>query len=119
MRWSRPAWVVFVLGAAIAGVGLVPAVHADTIVLDNGSILTGEVQGNELPLTTSAGATTLGLRDLREVTLGTMSGDRVQDSRGRVTTGLVEQPSYAIRLASGQTVTVPRASVAVIRIRAR
>jgi hypothetical protein len=119
MPWSRPAWIVLVVGAAFAVLAVTSSAHADTILLNDASIITGEVQGNELSVMTPAGATTLGLRDLREVTLGTIGGDRVQDSRGRTVTGNVEQPAYAIRLASGQTVTVPRTAVAVIRLRPR
>lgn len=119
MHPPRLAWMVLLVGAAIGGALVALPAHADTLMLLDGGLLTGEVQGDELSMTTRDGATKLGLRDLREVTLNTIGGDVVRDAGGQTTTGLVEQPTYAIRLGSGQTVIVPRSQVAIIRVRPR
>ena len=108
-----------VVGLVLVGVAPGSPVHADTLFLANGDVLTGEVQGTELSVVTGDGAATVGLRDLQELILGTVGGDVVHDKKGRATTGLVDQPSYAIRLPSGQTVVFPRAQVSSIRFSAR
>ncbi len=116
MRSVRLASVV---GSVLVGVALGSPVHADTLFFANGSFLTGEVQGTELSVVTGDGAAKVGLRDLQEVTLDTVAGDVVRDKRGRATTGIVDQSTYAIRLASGQTVVLPRGQVSSIRFTAR
>ena len=115
----RLARLASVLGLALAGVALASPARADTLFLANGGVLTGEVQGAELSVVTPAGAAPVGLRDLQDVTLATVEGDVVRDRKGRARTGLVDQPSYAIRLPSGQTVVVPRGQVLQVLFSAR
>lgn len=115
----RSAPLAGVLGLLLAGAAVSSPVHADVVILADGSHLTGEVQGTELPVVTQDGPLTVGLRELREVTLAGAVGDVVRDKTGRVMTGLVDQPSYAIRLPSGQTIAFPRALVLTIRFSAK
>jgi hypothetical protein len=108
-----------VIGSLLLGLASAGQVEADTIFLADGSYLTGEVEGAEVTVLTGSGPVTLGVRDLGELTLGTLGGDVVRDRAGQATTGLVAQPTYAVRLPSGQTVTLARAQVSQIRFRGR
>jgi len=117
MRPTRLAWT---LAAALA-LAVTPGVpaRADTVLLLDGSLLTGEVQGTELSVAHRDGSDKVGLRDLRTIRLATLGGDLLVDRKGGVTTGLVEQSSYAVRLPSGQTIVVPRALLSEIRLTTR
>lgn len=118
MRSARLARML--VGAlALGGLsGLSPA-FADTVMLTNGSFLTGEVQGPELSVAHREGASKVALRDVQSVLLGTLGGDLVLDRQGRVISGLVDQPSYEVRLPSGQTVVLPRQLVSRINLSRR
>ncbi len=118
MRSTRLAWML-VGGLTLAGLSAATPASADTVLLTDGSMLTGEVQGPELSVAHRDGTSKVALRDVQVVLLNTLGGDVLVDGKGRVTTGLVEQSSFAVRLPSGQTVVVPRPFLSRIHLTAR
>lgn len=115
MRLTR---LVSMLGLGLGVMTAGPSC-ADTVLLADGGLLTGEVEGTDLSLANPDGVATVGLRDLQVVRLDTLGGDVLIDKKGAVATGRVEQASYTIRLPSGQTVVVPRGLLSEIRLTAR
>ena len=113
MRGLRIASLV----AAVALAGLAGhEARADTLVLQNGDRLHGELQLTELPVVTSTGIVKVSRGEVFQVTLGTLAGDALQlRAPGRALYGMVDLPSYTIRLPGGQTVVVERARVGVLR----
>jgi hypothetical protein len=118
MRSNRLAWLL-VGGVVMAGVGAATPALADTLLFTNGSMLTGQLEGSDFNVVTRDGASTLPLRDSRVVLLGALGGDRVIDAKGRVTSGVLEQPAYTVRLPSGQTVVIPRGQLSRINVSPR
>jgi hypothetical protein len=91
-----------------------PAAWADVVVMNNGDILYGQLDGTNLAVETRDGVVQISTGDLREIHVGTQAGDALRFRNGTVLTGWLVQPSYALRLASGQTVTIERSQLAVI-----
>jgi hypothetical protein len=103
----------FGLAAAVA-VGLVasaPPAAADTVVFQDGGLVSGALELSELLLATPGGEIRLAPGDVATVTLGRAAGDVVELRTGRTLTGRVDHPDYAIRLPSGQTIRVARGGV--------
>ena len=119
MTIMRSISIASLVALGLVGGGAGSRADADTLVLDKGGWLTGELQGSDLAIVTRDGVIKLALRDVRAIYLRTVSGDAVRDAQGRVTTGVVDQPSYTIRLPSGQTLVFSRADVAQIRLTPR
>jgi len=114
----RRVWLASVLGVIL--VALAPdGARADTVVLLNGDLLYGELQVTELPVVTSTGTVKVGRGDIVQVTVGTLSGDAFQLRNGRAVYGMIDLPSYSIRLRSGQTVVLARTQVGVLRFAGR
>ena len=116
---SRPSARVLpvIVGAALlAAVAAAPA-RADTVLLTNGDILYGELDGADVSMVTPTGAVQAGRADLAELALGTVRGDVMHYRNGGAVTGFADRPSYAVRLPSGQTITLDRAVVDVIRFK--
>lgn len=90
---------------------------ADQLVLANGDILSGDLELGELVVMTQEGTLRIGRREIFRVTLGTATGDAVLLLNGRTVVGLVDQPRYTVRLASGQTVVVGRDQVGALTVR--
>jgi len=119
MRRLSLARLAALLGTLLATGILVPAASADVLVLTNGNILYGQLDGTTLPVETPNGVVQVSTGDVREVHVGPQSGDAVRFKNGTVLVGWLVQPTYALRLASGQTVTVERSELAVISFPAR
>ena len=111
--------VPVLLGVLLALVAAAAPARADVLILSNGDLLHGELDAAQLSVVTSAGVVQVGRNDLAEVTLGTVGGDVLRYRNGTAVTGVVDQPSYAVRLPSGQTLVIERERVAVIRFPAR
>jgi hypothetical protein len=107
------------LGMLLTAGALAPAASAEVVVLTDGNILYGQLDGTALPLETRDGVLQIPTRDLRDAHFNTQSGDVLRNKNGTAVTGWVAQPSYAVRLASGQTITVEHGQVAVISFPAR
>jgi hypothetical protein len=101
-------------GALLAAVAASPA-RADTVLFINGNILYGEVEGADVSIVTPTGTVQATRADLADLTLGTLHGDVLHYRNGSAVMGLADRASYAVRLPSGQTVTVERGLVDVIR----
>jgi hypothetical protein len=91
-----------------------PAASADVVVLTNGNLLYGQLDATALPVETRDGVVQVSTGDLREVRLHLQTGDALYFRNGTVLTGSLVQPSYAVRLASGQTVTIERSQLSFI-----
>jgi hypothetical protein len=114
MRSLLPA----ILGGLL--VALVPgAAAADTVLLTDGSHLSGTVENAELTVRTAGGPVKVAVGDLREIVLGPISGDLVRSRTGQATAGIVEQPTYTVRLPSGQSISLARSQVSQIVFRRR
>jgi hypothetical protein len=111
----RPA----VLGLALAAALAATPAGADTVLLTDGTLVTGEVQSTDLALTTREGTSRLGVTDLDGVLLNRLGGDVVRSRTGAAVIGTVEQPTFAVRLPYGQTVVFPRTHVYEITFRRR
>jgi hypothetical protein len=107
------------LGLALAATFVATPAWADTILLTDGSLVAGEVEGSELTVTTREGTSQLAIRDLHSVVLGRMGGDMLRSRTGAAVTGTVEQPTFAVRLPYGQTLVFPRTGVSEILFRGR
>ena len=116
MRGGRLGFVlILALGCLLANGR--PA-GADQLVLANGDILSGNLELSELVVMTQEGAPLrIGRQDVLRASLGTATGDVVLLRNGRTVVGLVDQPRYTIRLASGQTVVVGRHQVGTLTVR--
>ncbi len=111
--------VPVLLGVLLALVAATAPARADVLILTNGDLLHGEADAAQLSVLTSAGVVQVGSRDLAELTLGTIGGDVLRYRNGAAITGLVDQPSYSVRLPSGQTLVIERERLALIRFRSR
>ncbi|HEV8309336.1 MAG TPA: hypothetical protein VGW35_16885 [Methylomirabilota bacterium] len=110
MRASRLIGIGLVVAAAGAGTTL-PA-SADTVILRNGDLVSGELEVTEIQVATQGGPVRAEPRDVAGVTFGMLSGgDHVKFRTGSGVTGLVDQPAYTLRLPSGQTLVIGRAQV--------
>jgi hypothetical protein len=101
------------LAAAVAA-GLVasaPPAAADTVVFQDGGLVSGALDLTELVLATPGGEIRLAPGDVQTVTLGRVAGDVVALRTGRTLAGRVDHPEYTIRLPSGQTIRVARGGV--------
>jgi hypothetical protein len=107
-----------VTGAVLAGL-TAGAAHADTAILVDGDLLVGELQVAELPVSTPTGVVKVGAGDTLQADFGTASGDVVLLRTGQTIGGVVDLGSYAIRLPSGQTITLDRAHVNALRFTRR
>ncbi|MGH2652701.1 MAG: hypothetical protein ACRDHK_16000 [Actinomycetota bacterium] len=99
----------------VAAVTLSAPAGADTVLLGNGDSLTGELQVTELTVLIPTGGLRIGRGEISQVVFGTATGDTVEFRSGRSVGGTVDQPSYAIRLPSGQTVVLERERILVVR----
>jgi hypothetical protein len=95
------------------------AASAEVVVLINGDILYGQLDGTALAVETRDGVVQVPTGELREIQVDTQTGDRFRFKNGTVLTGWLVQPSYAVRLASGQTVSLERSQLALIGFPAR
>jgi hypothetical protein len=95
------------------------AASADVVVLTNGDILYGQLDGTALAVETRDGVVQVPTGELREIQVDTQTGDRFRFKNGTVLTGWLVQPGYAVRLASGQTVSLERSQLALIGFPAR
>lgn len=93
--------------------------QADTVLVQNGDLLKGDVQLAELPLATAGGVVRVAPREIWRVILGTLGGDVIELRNGRTLTGLVELPTYTVRLPSGQSVVLERQRVGQLILGAR
>jgi hypothetical protein len=119
MRRLSLAHLVALPGVLLAAGALAPAASADVFLMTNGDILYGQMDGTTLPLETPNGAVQVSTGDLRDVHVGTTNGDVVRFKNGTVLVGWLAQPSYSVRLATGQTVTVERSQLSLISFPAR
>lgn len=119
MRTARVGWLSTAATVVVVGLAAPCPSGADTLILTNGDILTGEVQMGELAAATSQGVVRLPSRDVSQVTLEAASGDIIELRTGRTLHGRADQPTFSIRLPSGQTVVVGRDRVGQLRLSAR
>jgi hypothetical protein len=92
---------------------------ADTVLLTDGSYLSGTVENAELTVRTNGGPVKVAVGDLRDIVLGPIGGDLVRSRTGQATAGIVEQPTYTVRLPSGQSISLARSLVSQINFRPR
>ncbi|MGH7265586.1 MAG: hypothetical protein ACREMB_12145 [Candidatus Rokuibacteriota bacterium] len=100
--------------AAAVVVGLVVGAEpaaADTVIFQDGGVVSGALELSEILLATSGGEVRLAPGDVQTVTLGQAAGDVVALRNGRTLTGRVDHPDYTVRLPSGQTLLVARGGV--------
>ncbi|MGH7268418.1 MAG: hypothetical protein ACREMB_26670, partial [Candidatus Rokuibacteriota bacterium] len=93
-----------------------PAEAFDEIVLFNGAHVTGDLQESEFALTTPMGAHRLTRANAWRLVLGTATGDAVDFRNGSRISGQVEQATYTLRMAGGQTRVYDRAEVSVVTL---
>ncbi len=103
----------------LVGLGTARPAQADAVLLNNSDILSGELQLNEVSLATGGGVVRVAARDVWRVLLGTQGGDVVELRTGRSLSGLVEIPTYTLRLPSGQSVVLERQRVERLLFRQR
>lgn len=115
MRGGRLGFVLILALACVLSIGR--SAGADQLVLANGDILSGSLELGELVVMTQQGTLRIGRQELVRATLGTATGDAVLLRNGRTVVGLIDQPRYTIRLASGQTVVVGRDQVGTLAVR--
>lgn len=113
MRSTRIVLLVATL--TVAGLLSSAPAGADTVLLVNGDSLTGQLQVTELTVLIPTGSLRIGRGEISQVVLGIATGDSVEFRSGQSVGGTVDQPSYAIRLPSGQTVVLERERVLVVR----
>jgi hypothetical protein len=113
MRRLAHVSLAALLGLVVAG-AFAPAASADVIGLTNGDVLYGQLDGTTLPVETRDGARQVSTGDLTDVRMNTMTGDVLHFRNGTVVRGWIVQPSYAVRLASGHTITIERSQLAFI-----
>jgi hypothetical protein len=107
-RLSLALLVLLALGA------FATAASAEVVILTNGNVLYGQLDGTALAVETRDGVVQVSTGDLREIQVDTQTGDRFRFKNGTVLTGWLVQPSYAVRLASGQTINLERSQLAFI-----
>ena len=116
MASVRLARALVALGTVVLlGIAVVPPARGDVLILINGARLVGQLDASQLSVLTHDGVVQAAPKDLSEVRLGTVGGDVVRYRTGRAVTGLVDEPRYAVRLPSGQTIVVERRHVSLIR----
>ena len=116
MASVRLARALVALGAVVlVSIIVVPPARGDDVILTSGARLVGQLDVAQLTVLTHDGVVQAAPRDLSEVRLGMIGGDVVRYRTGRAVSGLVDQPRYAVRLPSGQTVVVERQHVSLIR----
>ncbi len=115
MASVRIARALVALGAVVLlSIAVVSPARGDVLILTNGAHLVGQLDAPQLSVLTSDGVVQVAPKDLAEVRLGTIGGDVVRYRTGLAVIGLVDQPRYAVRLASGQTIVVERRHVSLI-----
>ena len=115
MASVRIARALVALGAVVLiSTAVVPPARGDVLILTDGAHLVGQLDAPQLSVLTHDGVVQAAPNDLSEVRLGTIDGDVVRYRTGRAVIGLVDQPRYAVRLASGQTIVVERRDVSLI-----
>lgn len=107
--------VPVLLGALLAVAAAGRPAHADVLLLVNGNIVYGQLDAAQLSVVTPDGVVQVDRNDLAEVTLGTVGGDVLRYRNGTAVSGVVDQPSYAVRLPSGQTLVIERERLSVLR----
>lgn len=115
MASVRLARTLVALGVvALISTAPVPPARGEVLILTNGAHLVGQLDAPQLAVLTRDGVVQAAPQDLAEVRLGTIGGDIVRYRTGRAEVGVVDQPRYAVRLASGQTIAVDRRDVSLI-----
>jgi hypothetical protein len=114
-RRGRPLGALLAL-VLLSGLAAGRPAGADQVVLVNGGLLSGSLELTELVLQTREGPVRLERQQVQRAVLGTATGDAVLLRSGRTVVGRIDQARYAIRLASGQTVTAARAHVAALTL---
>ena len=112
-RFSLALLVLLAVGA------FATAASAEVVILTNGNIMYGQLDSTALEVETRDGVVQVPTGDLREIHVDTQTGDRFRFKNGTVLTGSLVQPAYAVRLASGKTVTVEHSQLAFIGFPAR
>src|SRR5262245_31200050 len=116
---ARTPLAPLLVGVLLGAASLSPA-HADTLALTNGNILYGQLVSNQLVITTPGGVIQVPPADLQDVELSTIvAADVVRYKNGTAVVGNIDQPTYTVRLASGQTVVIERWRLKAIRFRPR
>lgn len=107
------------LGFTLAAMVAATSAGADTVLLTDGGMISGEVQGSELAVTTREGTSPVAISELVGVSLGRVGGDVLRGRKGAAAIGTIEQPTFAVRLPYGQTLVFPRTQVSEIHFRGR
>jgi hypothetical protein len=116
---ARPRLAPLVLGLLLTGAALSPA-HADTLALGNGDLLYGQLDLTQLSIATPGGVIQVPTADVADVELGLNGGfDLLRYKNGTAVEGIINQPAYTLRLASGQTVVIERWRLTAIKFRSR
>jgi hypothetical protein len=117
---TRPRLAPLVLGLLLAGAVALPAAHADTVSLGNGDLLYGQVDLTQISIATSGGVIQVPITDLSDVELSLITGaDLARYKNGTAVGGIINGPSYTVKLATGQTVVLERWRVRAIKFRGR
>jgi hypothetical protein len=98
-------------GLALAASLVATPAGADTVLLNDGGMVTGEVQGGEVSVTTADGTKQVSFGDLQAISLDRTGGDVLRAKKGSAMVGRVESPTWAVKLPYGQTVVFPRTQV--------
>jgi len=88
--------------------------RADTLLLENGDHVRGDVQLADLAVTTPDGVVRVSPEEIWQVSLGRIHGDVVTLHNAGELTGHIEEATYSIRLRSGQTLVFGRNDLARI-----
>jgi hypothetical protein len=116
----RPRLAPLVLGLLLAGVAAASPAHADTVVLNNGDLLHGQVDPTQLSVATPGGVVQVSTADLVDVEFSLITGgDLARYKNGTAVGGIIDRPAYTVRLATGQTVVIERWRLRTIKFRAR
>jgi peptidoglycan-associated lipoprotein len=108
--------VSLVIGLALLTAPAAPAEAFDEIVLFNGAHVTGDLQEREYALTTPMGSHRLTRANAWRLVLATAVGDSVDFRNGSRISGQVEQATYTLRMAGGQTRVYDRGEVAIVTL---
>ena len=118
MGWISRARFLGLLLVIIAAVP--PVAQADTVFLANGNLLVGQVDATELPVATPGGIVQVPATDVLHIAFATITGaDVLVFKKGTTLGGVIQQPAYSVRLASGQTVVIERSRITGIRFHPR
>jgi peptidoglycan-associated lipoprotein len=120
MRKS-PAVPRFVLGLAMGSLllvgGVTPVLGADEVFLTSGARLTGDVQDSDVTLVTPGATYRLSREQVWRVMLSSGgTGDIVELRNGTRLSGRLDRPGYALRLPGGDTRSLTRGEIAVIKL---